>query len=135
MTILVNEKAYQEQADSVGILAVLRGTHLRFEMKTKEILLGRPTKESGVDVNLLEEFIKHGHTNKISRKQACIEMKTDGWFYIKNLGKALIFTNGKAISKGQKKRLLDNSIIEICSLQFIFEFKPLFYKIRSQIQS
>jgi len=127
------KKSYHEEEPPGNTLAVLRGTRVKHEMKTREILLGRPTKDCGVDVNLLEESLTQN--NKISRRQACIKLKRDGQFYIKNLGKPVVFANGRGIPTGSKKKLRDQSIIEICDLQFIIEFKPLYYKIRNQMQS
>jgi hypothetical protein len=42
-----------------------------------------------------------------------IKVKRDACFYIKNLGKKLVFVNGQAVESGKKRRLPDNSIIEV----------------------
>jgi hypothetical protein len=75
-----------------------------------------------VDVDLLSEA--PGDT-KISRKQvfvfvlqshyfqAFIKLKSNGFFYIKNIGKAGVFVNGKPVETGKKKRLTDCCLVEV----------------------
>ncbi|KAK4336966.1 hypothetical protein RND71_043416 [Anisodus tanguticus] len=61
-------------------LAVLRGRLVRYLMRSREITLGRCTKDSIVDVDLSLE----GPSSKISRKQALIKLNSNGDFLITN---------------------------------------------------
>ena len=80
-------------------------------------MLGRGSKEnSSVDVNLSDE----GPCGKISRVQGIIKIKRDACFYIKNLGKKLIFVNGKPVEMNSKRRLSDNAIIEVWGISGVF---------------
>jgi len=63
-----------------------------------------------------------------------LKLKRDGEFYLKNVGKREIYINGKPVESGEKRRLIDNCLIEICELRFIFEInKSLWNKIRKQL--
>ena len=75
-------------------LAVLRGRLVRYLMRSKEITLGRTTKDHAVDVDLKLE----GPAWKISRKQGVIKLRNTGDFYIANEGKRSIFVDGKPVS-------------------------------------
>jgi len=129
--MLIMETVHQLENDKrdTKFLALLRGIMLRHPMKTKEIVLGRGTPSNRVDVNLCAE----SSTSKISRRQAIIKLKCDGEFYICNIGKCVIFINGHPVFTGRKKRLCDDCLIEISSLRFVFESKPFWKKIKSQL--
>lgn len=43
-----------------------------------------------------------------------MKMEADGSFLLKNLGKSLVFLNGKEIAIGQSMSLRSNSLIEVC---------------------
>lgn len=45
--------------------------------------------------------------------KAIIKLKSDGEFYLKNIGKSLVFVNGKPITTGYMKRVDNNSLIEV----------------------
>jgi len=112
------------------MLALLRGHHLRYEMKSKEILLGRTTGESVVDVDLAEE----GDASKVSRKQALIKLKRDGEFYIHNIGRATLFINGRPVPTGKRRTLSHCCLVEVRQIAFIFEInRALHEKIKSSI--
>ncbi|ESP01908.1 hypothetical protein LOTGIDRAFT_225027 [Lottia gigantea] len=97
-------------------LAVLRGRLVRYLMRSKEITLGRATKDTNVDVDLSLE----GPAWKISRQQGVIKLRPCGDFYLANEGKRPIYVDGKPIIKGNKQKLFHNSVVEISSLRFIF---------------
>ncbi|KAK6166444.1 hypothetical protein SNE40_023134 [Patella caerulea] len=97
-------------------LAVLRGRLVRYLMRSKEITLGRATKDNNVDVDLSLE----GPAWKISRQQGVIKLRNSGDFFIANEGKRPIYIDGKPVAKGNKQKLFHNSVVEISSLRFIF---------------
>jgi len=51
-------------------LAVLCGKKLRYKMKTKEVIIGRSTDASVVDVNIFDEV----PSKLVSRQQATIKL-------------------------------------------------------------
>lgn len=97
-------------------LAVLRGRLVRYLMRSREITLGRNTKDNQIDVDLALE----GPAWKISRRQGIIKLRSNGDFYIANEGKRPIYIDGKPILTGNKQRLSNNSVVEISCLRFIF---------------
>lgn len=99
------------------MLALLRGRYLRYEMKSKEIVLGRTAGDAVVDVDLSEE----GDAAKISRRQAVIKLKRDGEFYVHNVGRATIFVNGRSVPTGKRMRLTHCCLVEVRQIAFIFE--------------
>ncbi|XP_072034818.1 microspherule protein 1-like isoform X3 [Amphiura filiformis] len=97
-------------------LAVLRGRLVRYLMRSREITIGRATKDNTIDVDLSLE----GPAWKVSRKQGVIKLRNSGEFYVANEGKRAIHIDGKAVLKGQKTKLNNNSVVEIAGLRFIF---------------
>ncbi|XP_022079135.1 microspherule protein 1-like isoform X2 [Acanthaster planci] len=97
-------------------LAVLRGRLVRYLMRSNEITIGRSTSDSTVDVDLSLE----GPAWKVSRRQGLIKLRNNGEFYVANEGKRAIHVDGKAIIKGMKSKLNNNSVVEIAGLRFIF---------------
>lgn len=97
-------------------LAVLRGRLVRYLMRSKEITLGRATKDNQIDVDLSLE----GPAWKISRRQGIIKLRSNGDFFLANEGKRPFYVDGKAILAGNKQKLNNNSVVEISSLRFIF---------------
>eukprot|EP00058_Branchiostoma_floridae_P013156 XP_002598644.1 hypothetical protein BRAFLDRAFT_118369 [Branchiostoma floridae] len=97
-------------------LAVLRGRLVRYLMRSREITLGRSTKDNTIDVDLSLE----GPAWKISRRQGVIKLKNNGDFFIMNEGKRPIYIDGKPVLNGQKWKLNNNSVVEISCLRFIF---------------
>ncbi|XP_070570019.1 microspherule protein 1-like [Ptychodera flava] len=97
-------------------LAVLRGRLVRYLMRSREITLGRATKDNNIDVDLSLE----GPAWKISRRQGVIKLRNNGDFFIANEGKRPIYIDGKPVSKGEKAKLNNNSVVEITGLRFIF---------------
>ncbi|KAL6995760.1 hypothetical protein U1Q18_005896, partial [Sarracenia purpurea var. burkii] len=102
---------------SQGALAVLYGRRSKFYIKKSEVVLGRATGDSDVDVDLAKE----GHANKISRRQAIIKMDQSGSFYLKNLGKCSISVNNKEIAPKQSATLTSSCLIEVRGMLFVFE--------------
>lgn len=97
-------------------LAVLRGRLVRYLMRSKEITIGRMTKDNVIDVDLSLE----GPSWKISRRQGVIKLRNTGEFVIANEGKRPIFIDGKPVLAGNKHKLNNNSVVEIANLKFIF---------------
>ncbi|KAK3082738.1 hypothetical protein FSP39_003851 [Pinctada imbricata] len=112
-------------------LAVLRGRLVRYLMRSREITLGRATKDNQIDVDLSLE----GPAWKISRRQGIIKLRNTGDFYIANEGKRPIYVDGKPIMAGNKQKLSNNSVVEISCLRFIFLInQDLINVIRSESQ-
>lgn len=131
------EREIERALDMHGIrdssLALLRGFHLRYTMKTQKIVLGRPAVNHTVDVNLLDESNDDG--NRISRRQALIKLKYDGEFYIKNLGSQNLYVNGELVRTGNRKKLSHNCLIEVGNVSLIFEInKHQMQMIRDRLQ-
>ncbi|XP_078460216.1 microspherule protein 1 isoform X6 [Lampetra planeri] len=97
-------------------LAVLRGRLVRYLMRSREITLGRATKDNQIDVDLSLE----GPSWKISRKQGTIKLKSNGDFFIANEGRRPIFIDGRPVLSGAKWKLNNNSVVEISGLRFVF---------------
>ncbi|XP_067686518.1 microspherule protein 1-like [Haliotis asinina] len=117
---------WQVQVDSItGInpqdfdnqtLAVLKGRLVRYLMRSREITLGRATKDNQIDVDLSLE----GPAAKISRRQGVIKLRNNGDFFIANEGKRPIYIDGKPVLAGNKQKLFNNSVLEISCLRFTF---------------
>uniref|UniRef100_A0A0B6ZXH4 FHA domain-containing protein n=2 Tax=Arion vulgaris TaxID=1028688 RepID=A0A0B6ZXH4_9EUPU len=87
-------------------LAVLRGRLVRYLMRSREISLGRSTKDNHVDVDLSLE----GPSWKVSRRQGIIKLRNSGDFFIANEGKRPILVDGRPVMAGSKQ----NSAIILC---------------------
>ena len=115
--ILVDKVRGEATPDFDGqTLAVLRGRLVRYLMRSKEITLGRTTAASSVDVDLKLE----GPAFKISRRQGVIKLRNTGEFVIANEGKRSIFVDGRPVRRGRKVGLVNNSVLEIAGLKFVF---------------
>lgn len=97
-------------------LAVLRGRMVRYLMRSREITLGRATKDNQIDVDLSLE----GPAWKISRKQGVIKLKNNGDFFIANEGRRPFYIDGRPVLNGNKWKLNNNSVVEIAGLRFVF---------------
>ncbi|XP_054277295.1 microspherule protein 1 isoform X2 [Macrosteles quadrilineatus] len=97
-------------------LAVLKGRLVRYLMRSREITIGRSTKDHSVDVDLTLE----GPAWKVSRRQGTIRLRNNGDFYLASEGKRAIFVDGRPILAGNKYRLNNNSVVEVAGLRFIF---------------
>ncbi|XP_075215541.1 microspherule protein Rcd5 [Lycorma delicatula] len=97
-------------------LAVLRGRLVRYLMRSREITIGRSTKDHAVDVDLTLE----GPAWKVSRRQGTIRLRNNGDFFLASEGKRAIYVDGRPILAGNKYRLNNNSVVEIAGLRFIF---------------
>lgn len=98
-------------------LAVLRGRLVRYLMRSREITLGRCTKDSIVDVDLSLE----GPASKISRKQGIIKLQPNGDFMISNTGKRPFYIDSKPVlGGGNCLKINNNSVVEIAGLRFVF---------------
>ncbi|XP_078287508.1 microspherule protein 1 isoform X3 [Rhinoraja longicauda] len=97
-------------------LAVLRGRMVRYLMRSREITLGRATKDNQIDVDLSLE----GPAWKISRRQGIIKLQNNGDFFIANEGRRPIYIDGRPVLSGNKWKLNNNSVVEIAGLRFVF---------------
>ncbi|KAL8144038.1 hypothetical protein V2J09_017070 [Rumex salicifolius] len=102
---------------SRGAFAVLYGRRTKYFMKKREVLLGRATEDTFVDIDLGKE----GNANKISRRQAIIRLDENGEFRLKNLGKNSVLVNDKEVYPGQTLNLHHNCVIQVRDISFIFE--------------
>ena len=85
-------------------------------MQSDSITLGRSCKDNKVDVDLSLE----GPAHKVSRVQGTITVLPSAVFVFHNQGKRPVFVDGKAVLPGNKKRLLDNSVMIICKVALLF---------------
>ncbi|CAA2998008.1 Microspherule 1 [Olea europaea subsp. europaea] len=92
-----------------GAFAVLYGRHSKHFIKKPEVLLGRATEDSKVDIDLGRE--KNG--SKISRRQAIIKMDMYGSFRLKNIGKSSISVNGNEVASTMSVTLTPGCLIEV----------------------
>jgi len=97
-------------------LAVLRGRLVRYLMRSREITVGRSTKDGVVDVDLGLE----GPASKISRKQAIIKLKHTTEFHLANEGSRPVIVNGIPVLTGESIILHNNAVVQFSSLRFIF---------------
>jgi len=97
-------------------LAVLRGRLVRYLMRSREITIGRATKDNQIDVDLSLE----GPAWKVSRRQGIIKLTNNGDFFIANEGQRAIYVDGKPVAIGNKYKLSNNAVVEIAALRFIF---------------
>ncbi|XP_021283645.1 uncharacterized protein LOC110416122 [Herrania umbratica] len=110
--------SYMQRAiASRGAFAILYGRHSKHYIKKPEILLGRTTEDFVVDIDLGRE----GCANKVSRRQAIINLEEDGSFHLKNLGRCSVSINSKEVAPGQSLILNSSCLIEIRGMPFIFE--------------
>ncbi|XP_041450979.1 microspherule protein 1-like [Drosophila obscura] len=122
MSVLVDCGRGPRELDN-NTIACLCGHRVRFLMQHQEINFGRDGKEGSdwkVDVNLALE----GPAEKVSRLQGTIKLRNDGIIFIANAGKRDIFVQGEPLLTGQKTRLEDNMLVEICGLTFTFMINP-----------
>lgn len=118
------QSSLQRAMESQNALAIFYGRRSKHFIRKTEVLLGRPTEEADVDINLGRE----GNANKISRRQAIIKMEANGSFYLKNLGKSLITVNGREVAAGQMINLRPSCLVEIRGLSFVFEMNHKYVK-------
>ncbi|CAI9757966.1 unnamed protein product [Fraxinus pennsylvanica] len=110
--------AYMQRAIAAqGAFAVLYGRRSKHFIMKPQVLLGRSTEDVKVDIDLGRE----GRANKISRRQAIIEMDPSGLFHLKNLGKISIHVNGKEIAPKQSVNLNSGCLVEVKGLTYVFE--------------
>ncbi|KAK0577431.1 hypothetical protein LWI29_032896 [Acer saccharum] len=107
----------QRDIESHGAFAILYGRHSKHYIKKPEVLLGRSTVDAVVDIDLGRE----GRANKVSRRQAIINIDEGGCFHIKNLGKSSISVNNKEVPSGQSLSLTSSCLIELRGMPFMFE--------------
>jgi microspherule protein 1 len=103
-----------------GVLAILKGRVVQYIMRTHEVTLGRNSGVKQVTFDLSLE----GPAFKISRHQATINMKSDGSFVIKNVGRRSLFLGGHAIVTGETGQLKDNQVLEISSFSLLILLNP-----------
>eukprot|EP00899_Mesostigma_viride_P017140 jgi/Mesvir1/25427/Mv01708-RA.1 len=101
-----------------GALACLGGRKFRYLLRKTEVTLGRETARNQVDINLADA--EEGRANKVSRVQACIKLRRDGCFYVRNLGRRAMFINNRAIASDQRWKLENNCLLEVGGMRFFF---------------
>lgn len=111
----VVEEASNKDFDS-QTLAVLRGQLVRYLMRSKKVTFGRATPDHLVDIDLSLE----GPSYKVSRQQGSIQLQPDGEFVIENQGQRPLYVDGRPVTTGMQHRLTNNSVLEVCSMRFVF---------------
>ncbi|CAF4789334.1 unnamed protein product [Pieris macdunnoughi] len=114
--VLVQSVAGGSSELDKNTLAVLRGRLVRYLMRSREIAVGRSTRDHTIDVDLSLE----GPAAKVSRKQATIRLRNSGEFFMSSEGKRPVFIDGRPVLQGNKVKLNHNSVIEIAGLRFVF---------------
>eukprot|EP01134_Creolimax_fragrantissima_P000769 CFRG0769T1 len=99
-------------ASDVKTLAEIRGKKIEYRMTTKMVYIGR----SNCDVNLSVE----GPSQKISRLQGAIRLKSNMRFYLYNYGKHAMYVNGVPVNKGERLMLNHQAIIEVYEFSLLF---------------
>jgi microspherule protein 1 len=96
-----------------GVLAVFKGQSTAYEMKTKEITIGRGSLGGEkVDIDLMHEM----PNNKVSRKQAVVKFDKNGDLVLKNIGRRPVYVHGRPVLTGQSTKLEHRQIVEICNI-------------------
>ena len=116
---MVVEEVTGQQEVQLGdgqTLAVLKGRHVIYCMRSREMSIGRASQQHIVDVDLALE----GPASKVSRRQAVIVLGDHGKFQLENEGTRPVMVNGKAVMKGELSVLDNNSVVEFSGLGFIF---------------
>lgn len=90
-------------------LAVLRGRLVRYLMRSREITIGRKSKQDAIDVDLSLE----GPAFKVSRRQATLKLRSNGDFFIANEGKRPLYIDGMPLLRGYKGKLNNNCTVEV----------------------
>lgn len=86
--------------------------------------MGRMTQDNIVDIDLGKE----GRANKVSRQQASLKLKEDGFFYLRNLGRRTLTVNNIPVDSDQRAMLGSNCLIEVGGMCFIFEINKRLVK-------
>ncbi|KAI7747441.1 hypothetical protein M8C21_000142 [Ambrosia artemisiifolia] len=116
--------SFQRVMSSQGALATLTSRRLTHYIKKAEVIIGRSTDDTEVDIDLRKE----GRANKISRRQAIIKMETDGSFSLKNLGATSISLSGEKVAHGEVVALASSSLIEIRGMCFVFDINDKYVR-------
>jgi hypothetical protein len=121
----------RERINDTRALAWIRGERVVYAMKTREILIGRETPTSKVDLDVCDEAAGRA----VSRRTAIVKLKSDGNFYVRNCGKRYIDLNGRPLAPGQKRRIAHQSLMMIDRVKLLFVVNhTLWNKIRKQIK-
>jgi len=99
-----------------GALAELRGSAARFALRKPEALVGRGTEEQRVDVDLSRE----GNASKVSRQHAFLQLRRDGRWYVRNVGRRQLLVDGAAVETGERALLPPACLLEIGGLRLTF---------------
>lgn len=91
-------------------MQILRITVCVVQPVVFQITIGRSTRDHSVDVDLTLE----GPAWKVSRRQGTIRLRNNGDFYLASEGKRAIYVDGRPILAGNKYRLNNNSVVEVC---------------------
>eukprot|EP00160_Parvularia_atlantis_P000707 Unigene10567_Nuclearia_a/m.32314 Unigene10567_Nuclearia_a/g.32314 ORF Unigene10567_Nuclearia_a/g.32314 Unigene10567_Nuclearia_a/m.32314 type:complete len:406 (+) Unigene10567_Nuclearia_a:27-1244(+) len=97
-------------------LAVLRGEFARFEIRSKEALIGHKTDTNNVDIDLA----KAGAVSRVSRRQAILRLEPDCCFHVLNIGARPLYVCGEPVMPATNCTLRDGDLLEIGGLPFIF---------------
>ena len=109
----------QETFDRTNI-ACLRGRVTRYNIRTERVSIGRSTPQFQADVNLALE----GPALKISRKQAMLERRADGSWWLECCGQRSVVVNGRTLLPGEVTRMSDGAVLEIAVIRLVFRCAP-----------
>ncbi|XP_065886535.1 microspherule protein 1-like [Dysidea avara] len=98
-----------------GVFAVWKGKRVQFEMRSRQVTIGRNSSTSEMDFDLSLE----GDTHRLSRKQAVMAIKDDGNFVLYNCGRRPVYIDGQPLLTDKSVVLRHNQLIEVCNLSFL----------------
>lgn len=97
-------------------LAILFSEQIEYQMKKKQIILGRSRSNDKIDIDL--SLIKLD--KRVSRVQCSICHVQSDLFYLSNRGKLTVFIDGKPVLVGCKLLVHDKSLIEVGDITMMF---------------
>ena len=61
-----------------------------------------------------------GNASRVSRQHAFVQLRKDGKFYLRNVGRRAVFVNGAPVEAWQRAQLPADCVIEIGGLRLLF---------------
>lgn len=114
------------EMENTEVLATLQGRRIKFGLCVSSIILGRCSPSTpDVDVDLAAEvFGGRAAATKVSRRAACLALRSDGVWHIRVVGRAALHVNGVMIFPNQEIEVPHLSIIEADQVQLLFMSNP-----------
>jgi hypothetical protein len=101
-----------------GDLAILRADSIEFVMRESSIVIGRGTRDTWPAVSL--GFLSAEPCPHISREHACIQLMSDGSFYVENIGSSIFRVNGHVIRPKQHGQITAGALLDFAGLILMF---------------